>query len=81
MRAVAQGAGAGWGKGSRLVAAALAATTAASSLGLALSLQHLPSLQLPQVIKQPDDALLALLLGNAIGVMFLLSVAEMWVHK
>lgn len=34
-----------------------------------------------QVIKHPDDALLALLLGNAIGVMFLLSVAEMWIHK
>jgi hypothetical protein len=32
-----------------------------------------------QVIRQPDDALLAFLLGNAIGVMFLLSVAEMWV--
>ncbi len=30
-----------------------------------------------QVIKQPDDALLAFLLGNAIGVMVLLSVAEM----
>jgi zinc transporter ZupT len=30
-----------------------------------------------QVIKQPDDSLLAFLLGNAIGVMFLLSVAEM----
>ncbi|PSC70200.1 pyruvate kinase [Micractinium conductrix] len=33
------------------------------------------------IIKQPDDALLALLLGNAIGVMFLLSVAEMWIHN
>lgn len=33
------------------------------------------------VIKHPDDALLALLLGNAIGVMFLLSVAEMWIHN
>ncbi|KAI3425977.1 hypothetical protein D9Q98_007945 [Chlorella vulgaris] len=33
------------------------------------------------VIKQPDDALLAFLLGNAIGVMVLLSVAEMWIHN
>jgi hypothetical protein len=38
-----------------------------------------PPLLLLQVIRQPDDALLAFLLGNAIGVMFLLSVAEMWV--
>lgn len=31
--------------------------------------------------RQPDDALLALLLGNAIGVMLLLSVYEMWLHN
>lgn len=34
-----------------------------------------------QVVRQPDDALLALLLGNAIGVMLLLSVWEMWLHN
>jgi ZIP family zinc transporter len=33
------------------------------------------------VIKKPDDALLAFLLGTAIGVMFLLSMAEMWIHN
>lgn len=32
---------------------------------------------LPQVVRQPDDSLLALLLGNAMGVMLLLSVWEM----
>ena len=37
--------------------------------------------RLLQVIRQPDDALLAFLLGNAIGVMFLLSVAEMYLHN
>lgn len=34
-----------------------------------------------QVIKKPDDALLAFLLGTAIGVMALLSVVEMWLHN
>lgn len=33
------------------------------------------------MVRQPDDALLALLLGNAIGVMLLLSVWEMWLHN
>ncbi|KAI7843151.1 hypothetical protein COHA_003322 [Chlorella ohadii] len=33
------------------------------------------------VLRQPDDALLALLLGNAMGVMLLLSVWEMWLHN
>jgi hypothetical protein len=33
------------------------------------------------VIKKPDDALLAFLLGTAIGVMMVLSVAEMWFHN
>ena len=34
-----------------------------------------------QVLRQPDDAMLAFLLGTAIGVMFLLSFAEMWVRN
>lgn len=34
-----------------------------------------------QIIKRPEDALLAFLLGTAIGVMFTLSVAEMWIHN
>lgn len=34
-----------------------------------------------QIIRRPDDSLLALLLGTAIGVMFTLSVAEMWIHN
>lgn len=34
-----------------------------------------------QILKRPDDALLAFLLGTAIGVMFLLSIAEMWIHN
>lgn len=33
------------------------------------------------MVRQPDDALLALLLGNAIGVMLVLSVWEMWLHN
>jgi ZIP family zinc transporter len=33
------------------------------------------------IVRQPDDALLALLLGNAMGVMLLLSVWEMWLHN
>lgn len=33
------------------------------------------------VIKRPDDALLAFLLGTAIGVMFLLSFLEMWLRN
>lgn len=33
------------------------------------------------VIKRPDDSLLAFLLGTAIGVMFLLSLVEMWIHN
>ena len=32
-------------------------------------------------MRRPDDTLLAFLLGTAIGVMFLLSVAEMWLHN
>ena len=34
-----------------------------------------------QIIKRPDDALLALLLGIAIGVMFTLSFVEMFIHN
>lgn len=33
------------------------------------------------VIKRPDDSLLAFLLGTAIGVMFILSAVEMWIHN
>ena len=35
----------------------------------------------PQVIKSPDDNLLAFLLGAAIGVMSFLSVIEMLIHN
>ena len=59
---------------SRLGNMVAAAATAATRLG-ALTAACLACRV--QVIKQPDDALLAFLLGNAIGVMFLLSVAEM----
>lgn len=34
-----------------------------------------------QVVRRPDDAMLAFLLGTAIGVMLVLSVMEMWVHN
>ena len=34
-----------------------------------------------QIIRKPDDSMLAFLLGTAIGVMFVLSVAEMWIHN
>ena len=34
-----------------------------------------------QVVKRPDDALLAFLLGIAIGVMFLLSLVELWLRN
>lgn len=34
-----------------------------------------------QIIKRPSDALLAFLLGTAFGVMFVLSVVEMWLHN
>ncbi|KDD76665.1 pyruvate kinase [Helicosporidium sp. ATCC 50920] len=33
------------------------------------------------VVRRPDDAMLAFLLGTAIGVMLVLSVMEMWVHN
>ncbi len=33
-----------------------------------------------QVLKRPGDALMAYLLGLAFGVMFLLSVWELWIH-
>lgn len=33
-----------------------------------------------QIIKRPGDALMAFLLGLAFGVMFLLSVWELWIH-
>ena len=34
-----------------------------------------------QIIKRPDAALLAFLLGMAFGVMVLLSVVELWLHN
>lgn len=42
-----------------------------------LPLRRRTTPRLAQVLRQPDDALLALLLGNAMGVMLLLSVWEM----
>lgn len=33
------------------------------------------------MVRPPDDAMLAFLLGTAIGVMMLLSVVEMWIHN
>lgn len=34
-----------------------------------------------QVLRQPDNALLAFLLGTAIGVMLTLSVVELWLNN
>ncbi|KAG7668211.1 hypothetical protein Ndes2526A_g01057 [Nannochloris sp. 'desiccata'] len=33
------------------------------------------------IVRKPDDSMLAFLLGTAVGVMFVLSVAEMWIHN
>jgi ZIP family zinc transporter len=36
---------------------------------------------LDQIVRKPDESMLAFLLGTAVGVMFVLSVGEMWIHN